>query len=81
MTEFYRALWEEKLPPVLALQKAQLAVHRADPKQFQALAVRGFGVSDKDLEAARVIRSAPVGADGRNPAVLWAAFTLSGPGR
>jgi CHAT domain-containing protein/tetratricopeptide (TPR) repeat protein len=81
MAEFYRALWEDKLSPVLALQKAQLAVYRADPKRFRELAMRGFGVGEKDLDAGRVIRSAPVRMDGRNPAVLWAAFTLSGPGR
>jgi CHAT domain-containing protein len=81
MAEFYRALWEDKLPPVLALQKAQLAVYRADPRQFQAMASRGFGVGDKDLDAGRVIRATPVREGGRNPAVLWAAFTLSGPGR
>ena len=41
MGEFYRALWDDKLPPLLALQKAQLAVYRADPRQFQELARAG----------------------------------------
>jgi hypothetical protein len=45
------------------------------------MAVRGFGVGDRDLDADKVIRSVPVRAGGGNPAVLWAAFTLSGPGR
>jgi CHAT domain-containing protein len=81
MGEFYRALWEENKPPILALQKAQLAVYRADPKQFRELALRGFAAGDKDLDAAKVVGAAPVRPGGRNPAVLWAAFTLSGAGR
>jgi CHAT domain-containing protein len=81
MGEFYRALWEENLPPILALQKAQLAVYRVDPKQFREMALRGFEVGDKNLDAAKVVNAAPVQPGGRNPAVLWAAFTLSGAGR
>jgi CHAT domain-containing protein len=81
MGEFYRALWEENLPPILALQKAQRAVYRADPKQFREMALRGFGAGDKDLDAARVVEAAPVQPGGRNPPVLWAAFSLSGAGR
>ena len=79
MGEFYRTLWDDKLPPLLALQKAQLAVYRADPKQFREMAVRGVGLGDKDFDRARVLKAVPVQAGGRNPAVLWAAFTLSGP--
>jgi tetratricopeptide (TPR) repeat protein len=81
MGEFYRALWDDRLPPLLALQRAQLAVYRADPGQFRGLALRGFGVGDKDLDAARVVAGAPVRPGGHNPPVLWAAFTLSGAGR
>ncbi len=81
MGEFYRALWDDKLPPVLALQKAQLAVYRADPQQFKEMALRGVGLGDKDFDSAKVLKAAPVNVGGRNPAVLWAAFTLSGPGR
>jgi CHAT domain-containing protein/Tfp pilus assembly protein PilF len=81
MGEFYRTLWEDNLPPILALQRAQLAVYRADPKQFRELALRGFVAGDKDLDAAKVAGAAPVRPGGRNPAVLWAAFTLSGAGR
>jgi CHAT domain-containing protein len=84
MGEFYRALWDDGLPPVLALQQAQLAVYRADSKQFAELAVRGLGVGDKDYDAAQVvIAKAPLSPDGRgqNPPVVWAAFMLSGPGR
>ncbi|WP_439623637.1 tetratricopeptide repeat protein [Gemmata sp.] len=82
MGEFYRALWDEKLPPVLALQRAQLAVYRADPKEFRALAVRGPGLGDANFDAAGPAGGrAPVNASGKNPAVIWAAFTLSGVGR
>ena len=81
MGQFYKALWDDKLPPVLALQKAQLAVYRADPKQFQEMALRGIGLGDKDFDRAKILKAAPVRAGGKNPPVLWAAFTLSGPGR
>jgi CHAT domain-containing protein len=81
MGAFYRALWEDKLPPILALQQAQLAIYRADPKEFRELALRGFGVGDRNLDAARLVGAAPVQPGGRNPAVLWAAFCLSGAGR
>lgn len=81
MGEFYRALWTEKLPPVLALQKAQLAVYRADPKQFREMVLRGPGMGDKNFDAAKVIGRLPINPNGKNPPVLWAAFILSGPGR
>jgi CHAT domain-containing protein len=81
MGAFYRALWEEDLPPLLALQKAQLAVYRADPQQFREMALRGFGAGDKNLDAIPFVNALPVQPGGRNPAVLWAAFTLSGAGR
>jgi tetratricopeptide (TPR) repeat protein/CHAT domain-containing protein len=80
MGAFYRALWDDRLPPILALQRAQLAVYRADPGQFRELALRGFGPGDKNLDAAKVVPAA-VQSGGRNPPVLWAAFTLSGAGR
>jgi CHAT domain-containing protein/Tfp pilus assembly protein PilF len=77
MGEFYKALWDDKLEPVFALQKAQLAVYRADPKKFRELARRGPGWGDKDFDPDKL----HINADGKNSPVLWAAFTLSGPGR
>lgn len=82
MGEFYMALWDDGLPPVLALQKAQLAVYRADSKTFAEMALRGPGMGDKDFDAAKAaVGKLPVGPGGRNPPVVWAAWTLSGPGR
>jgi CHAT domain-containing protein len=77
MGEFYRALWDDKLEPVFALQKAQLAVYRADPKNFREMARRGLGWGDKPFDPDKL----HINDDGKNSPALWAAFTLSGPGR
>ncbi|MBA4064263.1 MAG: hypothetical protein C0501_11225 [Isosphaera sp.] len=79
MGEFYHQLWEKGQPPVEALRQAQLAVMRADGKQFGEMA-RGFKAGKVDLT------TVPVKADPKDPASgnhprLWAAFILSGPGR
>lgn len=76
MAEFYRRLWDpdRPLPPAEALRQAQLAVRRADPKGFRAMANRGVGKGD--VKAADV----PV-AGAANPPAYWAGFVLSGPGR
>ena len=85
--EFYRRLWDDTnpVPPVEALRQAQLAVYKANREQLTAMAVRGgsrgLEPGDKDYDPTKVIANAPIDKDGRNPAVLWAAFILSGPGR
>src|SRR5262249_12516210 len=79
MGEFYRHLWDEKnpLPPIEALRQAQLAVYRADPKQFADMARRGPGLGDTDFDkATKVIEKAPINKDGKNPPVVWAAWSL-----
>jgi CHAT domain-containing protein len=80
MGEFYRQLWTEKVTPIEALRQAQLAVMRADPKDFEAIALRGVGKGEKKkdvpLEDGRQAAPRKV-----NPPACWAAFTLSGPGR
>src|SRR5262249_50365558 len=84
MGEFYRALWDDGLPPVLALQRAHLAGDRAAARQLAEMAVGGMGRGDKDSGATKVaISRAPGSPAGRakTPPVVWAAFTLSGPGR
>lgn len=80
MGEFYRQLWDLKQPPIEALRQAQLAVYRANPKDFKALALRGVGKGDiKDPDIPVV---GPPLTDGKtNPPALWAAFSLSGIGR
>jgi CHAT domain-containing protein/tetratricopeptide (TPR) repeat protein len=81
MGEFYRRLWatHDPLPPIEALRQAQLAVMRADPKEFKAMSVRGIGKG----EVKQDVRPADAQATGgrANPPLYWAAFTLSGPGR
>jgi hypothetical protein len=57
------------------------SVLQADPQQFREMALRGFGAGDKNLDAVKIVNATPVQPGGRNPAVLWAAFSLSGAGR
>src|SRR5262249_15929365 len=78
MALFYQNLWEKNLPPIEALRQAQLAIYR-HPDKIAELA-KGFrgkfvevpGGGDEGVRRA---------ADGKAPPRLWAAFTLSGPGR
>jgi CHAT domain-containing protein len=82
MGEFYRNLWDAGLPPIEALRRAQLAVYRADPKQFADLARRGPGLGDEDFDKVmKVIEKSPINKNGKNPPIVWAAWALSGPGR
>jgi CHAT domain-containing protein/tetratricopeptide (TPR) repeat protein len=81
MGEFYRQLWEQKRPPIEALRRAQLAVYRADPKQFRQMAARGLGSGSKELKNLPVLQADARDARAGNRPALWAAFTLSGLGR
>lgn len=78
MQLFYAYVFQEKLPPIEALRRAQLAVLRS-PEQLPTLArLRGPDFS----QAAR--RLAPLAEPLSAPAAqerLWAGFVLSGPGR
>jgi CHAT domain-containing protein len=82
MGEFYRRMWAERgaVPPIEALRQAQLAVMRADPKEFKAMAARGIGKGDVKDDGRQEDDGPPPGGK-VNPPVYWAAFTLSGPGR
>ena len=82
MGEFYKRLWDEKLAPIEAPLQAQLAVYRADPKQFADMARRDPGLGDTDFDkTTTVIEKTPINKDGKNPPVVRAAWSLSGPGR
>src|SRR5262245_59573930 len=78
MALFYRNLWERNLTPVEALRQAQLEIYR-NPEKIAALA-EGFRGPFKEVPGAADAEIKP-GADGKAPARLWAAFSLSGPGR
>ena len=70
MTEFYRNLWEKKLPKLEALRQAQLRMLRDyDPSQMK-LTSRGLDVSEGDSVAHK-----------RGSPYFWAAFVLSGDWR
>jgi CHAT domain-containing protein len=75
MALFYHGLWQEKLPPVEALRRAQLTLYRR-PERIPPLA-RERG-PDFDRLARR---PAEARAGARSPARLWAGFVLSGAGR
>jgi CHAT domain-containing protein len=78
MALFYRNLWDKELPPVEALRQAQLAIYR-HPNKIPQLAegFRGKFVEVPGTEEAPVKAT----AGGKAHPRLWAAFTLSGPGR
>jgi CHAT domain-containing protein len=78
MALFYRNLWDKDLPPVEALRQAQLEVYR-HPEKIAELAA-GFRGKFVEVPGTEETPVKP-GADGKAHPRLWAAFTLSGPGR
>jgi anti-sigma factor RsiW len=77
MALFYRNLWEKDLPPIEALRQAQLEIYR-HPERIAALA-EGFRGKFEEVPGSGA--EVKPGADGKAHPRLWAAFTLSGPGR
>src|SRR5262249_9256879 len=78
MALFYQNLWEKNLPPVEALRQAQLEIYR-HPDKIADLA-KGFRGKFVEVPASGEEVVKP-GADSKAHPRLWAAFTLSGPGR
>jgi CHAT domain-containing protein len=82
MTLFYRYLWADKLPPIKALQQAQLALYH-HPEHIAAWSKGERAPSLKPRPAtAPVTQDIPGKAQATGaPVKLWAAFVLSGLGR
>jgi CHAT domain-containing protein len=86
MTLFYRHLWEDKLPPIEALRRAQLEVHRNPgliprwAKGERAPDVKGVRPPTGGDPKANTDASV-ADTDGLASIRQWAAFTLSGMGR
>jgi CHAT domain-containing protein len=78
MALFYRNLWEKEMPPVEALRQAQLEIYR-HPEKISELAA-GFRGKFVEVPGAEEAATRPA-ADGKAHPRLWAAFSLSGPGR
>ena len=77
MALFYENLWQKDLPPIEALRQAQLEIYR-HPDKIPELAKdfrSGFEEAPGSGEEIKPSK------DGKAHPRLWAAFTLSGPGR
>ena len=78
MALFYRNLWDKNLAPVEALRQAQLELYN-NPAKIPELA-KGFRGKFEEVPSAAAADVKPT-KDGKAHPLLWAAFTLSGPGR
>ena len=78
MALFYRNLWEKNLSPMESLRQAQLEIYR-NPGRIDELA-KGFRGKFEEVAGKGNVDIKP-SKDGTAHPLLWAAFTLSGPGR
>lgn len=79
MALFYRNLWEKNLSPLESLRQAQLELYR-NPGKIGALA-KGFRGKFEEVSGNGGEVQMKPGKDGAAHPLLWAAFTLSGPGQ
>jgi CHAT domain-containing protein len=87
MALFFQNLWRDKLPPLEALRRAQLALYR-DPRLIPKLSSgRGVDFTETPTAVAPAAGSRPAPSSrGRARTAQWAAFSFSGvpgpnPGR
>jgi CHAT domain-containing protein len=90
MKLFYRQLWQEKQPPLVALRQAQLHIYRHPqdieriagftPAELAQFKPRGLDVSDAPSSAPSQSPPPDPARRGTAEARLWAAFVLSGSG-
>jgi CHAT domain-containing protein len=78
MALFYRNLWERDLSPVEALRQAQLEIYK-NPQKIPEVA-KGFRGKFELVSGTGEVEIKP-NKNGTAHPLLWAAFTLSGPGR
>jgi CHAT domain-containing protein/tetratricopeptide (TPR) repeat protein len=78
MALFYRNLWEKNLSPMESLRQAQLEIYK-NPVKIAELA-KGFRGQFQEVSGKGDLETKP-GKDGTAHPLLWAAFTLSGPGK
>jgi CHAT domain-containing protein/Tfp pilus assembly protein PilF len=78
MALFYRNLWEKNLTPMESLRQAQLEIYM-NPGKIGELA-KGFRGQFQEVSGKGDLETKP-GKDGTAHPLLWAAFTLSGPGK
>lgn len=75
---FYRNLWTQNLSPLESLRQAQLEIYK-NPGKIGEFA-KGFRGTFEEVSGQGDLEIKP-DKNGRAHPLLWAAFTLSGPGR
>jgi CHAT domain-containing protein/Tfp pilus assembly protein PilF len=78
MNLFYTNFWDKNLSPLESLRHAQLEIYK-NPGKIGELA-KGFRGKFEEVSRQGDLEIKP-GKDGTAHPLLWAAFTLSGPGR
>jgi CHAT domain-containing protein/tetratricopeptide (TPR) repeat protein len=79
MALFYHNLWTLNLSPVESLRQAQLEIY-CNPAKIPELA-KGFRGKFEEVSGSGGVSEIKSGKDGKAHPLLWAAFTLSGPGK
>jgi CHAT domain-containing protein len=81
MTEFYKNLWEKKLPRIEALRQAQLAMLNGYDPKTNSLRGGGETVNVDPKKLAQLPQGGQNVPSQRTPPSYWAAFVLSGDWR